>query len=213
MSRTLARHGDAVTGRAVEEYIWRAPPGIGISVSSNQAVLRSAAGHFLESGQTGDRETVFAMALRAERERANGRAIGAQDVAAVVYGGVLEIYTAVSGAVEAYTVGTNADWLAERLLLAFEPAGGRYDVPTLLDDLFGHPPYIGRYVETISPLGRGMAIALRGFDPDGWRGAYGGLLRCSMVSHVARTSVRASGGSPKVSSTAIVCPTAQLCKG
>jgi len=163
MNRTQALHYNTPTGRAVEQYIRQAPPGIGISVSSNQAVLRAAAVHFLESGQTDARETVFAMALRAERERANGRAIGAQDVAAVIYGGALEIHTAISGAVEVHPIVSDPEWLAEHLLLAFEPSGRRHDVPTLLDDLFGHP-YAGRYVDAISALGRGMAAAVRGSD-------------------------------------------------
>src|SRR5205823_3097443 len=90
--------------------------------------------------------------------RAHGRAVGAQDVAAVVYGGALKILTEVSGAVSVRPIACDADWLADHVLLTYDPYGRRHDVPSLLEDLFGHTS-AGRYVDVISRLGRRVASA------------------------------------------------------
>lgn len=135
--------------------------GLGFGTSSMAAVLDAAV-------PWGGRvnvplQTVAHNALRAER--GEGRCVAAQDVWTVTFGGVGIVTTAANGTVGGYAVRgfdpglAGSAWLAEHLLIAWNPAGQRHEAPDLLERLFEHPARAW-FVDFFSDLAEHAAHAL-----------------------------------------------------
>ena len=151
---------DPTTGLGTFTFTYRAPTlhGMGLSSSSNFAVLYEAAQQYLRGGGLPAPEAVARAALRFERRNEGARAVAADDVYPITYGGVLKVHTEPDamhdgvpqpGAVRVEPVPHNAGWIARHTLVAFDPRGERHYVPDLLARLFEHPDAAG-YVTRFS---------------------------------------------------------------
>ncbi len=144
--------------------------GIGISLSSNFAVLYEASQQFLMHGAPLDRDRVARAALTFERRLGDGAALAADDVYPITHGGVVHVSTKPlakgaslsSGHVVSKPIPYNPHWLAEHVILAFDPAAPPHHVPGLLERLFSDPKAKGPggYVQQINKLAKPVAQAI-----------------------------------------------------
>jgi hypothetical protein len=134
--------------------------GVGISASSNFAVLYEASQLYLYNGPPLSSREVARAALRFERHMAHSNAIAADDVYPIVYGGLVRVVTrpntkvddeVVDGDVLVEPVSHEPRWIADHVVVAFDPAGERHRAPLLLGRLFEHPDAV-RFVERLSAL-------------------------------------------------------------
>lgn len=134
--------------------------GMGISASSNFVVLYEASQKSLRGGLPFCREELAQAAHAAERRLALGLAVAADDVYPITFGGVVKVHTKPDtkpasgninqGNVRVERVTHDPRWIADHVLVAFDPTGTRHDVPTLLSDLVNHPDrtsFVERFTE------------------------------------------------------------------
>jgi len=149
-------------------YRTRGVHGMGISASSNFAVLYSASQEYLKHGPPFCREEIAATALQFERRQAQGLALAADDVFPIAFGGVLKVGTApntlvdnqeIAGKVTVEQIPHDPRWLADHVVVAFNKVGTRHDVPRLLDKLIRHPN-APRYIEQFSELAESASTAI-----------------------------------------------------
>jgi hypothetical protein len=141
---------DPTTGLGTFSFTYRAPTlhGMGLSSSSNFAVLYEASQQYLRGGALPDPEAVARAALRFERRAEGARAVAADDVYPITYGGVLRVTTEPDtvpdgapqpGPVRVEPVPHRPEWIARHVVVGFDPRGERHYVPELLARLFRHP--------------------------------------------------------------------------
>jgi hypothetical protein len=146
--------------------------GIGISASSNFAVLYEAMRQFLKGGPPLCQENIAAAALQFERRLALGLAVAADDVYAITYGGVMKIFTdpmdagvksngnEATARVKVEPIPHDPRWLSERVVVAFNPLGARHVIPDLLDRLFKDRRKARKYIRKFSALAEIAATAI-----------------------------------------------------
>lgn len=148
--------------------------GQGLSSSSNYAVLFEAMQSYFRNGLPIDREAVARAALRFERRNRQSGAVAANDVYPIAHGGVVEVQTEPNrsgglseqdGRVSVRRIACDRNWVADHVLLAFNPVGQRHNVPGLLARLFGHAR-AAEIVGTISGLASDACGALERCDFD-----------------------------------------------
>lgn len=153
--------------------------GLGISTSSNFAVLYEASQQFLKRRAPLCLADVAAAALRFERRLASGLAIAADDVYPITFGGIVEVQTTPrsrngdsveEGQVTVQPVSCDPQWIARHVVVAMNPRGERHDVPDLLKRLFLHPE-AGRFVDTFSKLAELASRAITNADVQKLAGA------------------------------------------
>jgi hypothetical protein len=143
--------------------------GFGISSSSNFAVLYEGMQYFFRNGLPIDKTVVAQAALRFERRDRHAGAVAANDVYPIAWGGVVKVLTEPNGQAEeegevrVQAVECDPDWIADHVLVAFNPRGKRHDAPDLLARLFGDPQ-AGRFVGDISALADEACSALQRSD-------------------------------------------------
>ena len=146
--------------------------GVGISASSNFAVLYEACQLFLRHGPPISNEVVAKAALRFERHMAHANAIADDDVYPITYGGLVRITTKpntlvdgaeIDGEVVVEPVSYDSRWLAEHVVVAFDPLGERHEIPHLHAKLFRHPAGVS-FVEQLSDLADIACTAIAGKD-------------------------------------------------
>jgi hypothetical protein len=149
--------------------------GMGISSSSNFAVLYEAAQSYLRHGPPLSPRSIAEAALRFERRWALGAAVAADDVFPITYGGLVKVYTEpnrledhtfIEGKVRTEQVSHDPGWVAEHVVVAFDPHGERHDVPNLLRGLCDHPR-AKSYIPLLSGLADQAAQAIGGEEIDG----------------------------------------------
>ena len=143
--------------------------GMGISASSNFAVLYEASQQYLRNGPPLCLEEVAAAALRFERQLARGQldrdlAVAADDVYPITHGGVLKVLTAPS--IQDSNMGVSVEpirhdtrWLADRIVVAFNPQGKRHVIPDLLDRLL-NLPNAGEHIKKFTDLAHVASSAI-----------------------------------------------------
>ncbi|MBC7924458.1 MAG: hypothetical protein H7039_02270 [Bryobacteraceae bacterium] len=124
--------------------------GMGISASSNFAVLYEASQLYLRNGAPVPREEVAKAALLFERRWASKLAVAADDVYPITYGGMLKVITEVDPPiVRTEQVPFDPCWIADHVVVAFDPYGKRHEAEKFLERLVGHRDAKG-YVEEFS---------------------------------------------------------------
>lgn len=114
--------------------------GMGISASSNFAVLYEASQLYLRSGAPVPREEVAKAALLFERRWASKLAVAADDVYPITYGGMLKVITEVAPPiVKTEQVPFDPCWIADHVVVAFDPHGKRHEAEKFLERLVNHP--------------------------------------------------------------------------
>ncbi len=137
--------------------------GMGISASSNFAVLYEASQLYLRHGAPVPRAEVAKTALRFERRWASKLAVAADDVYPITYGGLLKVTTETDPpAVTTQQVPFDPRWIADHVVVAFDPHGKRHEAERFLERVVGHP-HAARYVQQFS----GYADAACGAITDG----------------------------------------------
>jgi hypothetical protein len=106
--------------------------------------------------------------LRFERRWAQGAAVAADDVYPITYGGLVKVLTRPNcragdsiedGEVLVEHVSHDPAWIAEHVVVAFDPHGERHDVPNLLADLCADPK-AKTFVAELSNLAQAAADAI-----------------------------------------------------
>lgn len=136
------------TYRSVEVH------GIGISASSNFAVLYEATQFYLKHGLPLDRRRIAESALAFERRLAAGAALAANDVFPITFGGAVIVRTNCLNSpepVQLSPINCSGRFFSDHMVVAFDPQSDRHDVPGLLKSLFAHPRAV-RFVSDISAL-------------------------------------------------------------
>jgi hypothetical protein len=153
--------------------------GIGISSSSSFAVLYEASQLYLKQGPPLPPEDVAKAALRFERRLALGSAVAADDVFPITFGGVLKVHTEPNtvndgvmsdGEVSVEAIPHDPRWIADHVVVAFDPLGERHDVPNLLGRLFEHKD-AAKFVDRFSELADVASKAIESRDCDALAGA------------------------------------------
>ena len=152
---------------------------MGISASSNFAVLYAASQQYLKYGPPLSPNQVAIAALQFERSQAQGLAIAADDVYPIAQGEVLKICTTpnvnvdgkdIPGEVTVERISHDPRWIAEHVVVAFNKAGTRHDVPDLLRKLIHHPT-AATYIEQFSQLAEQACGAISESDIHNLAGA------------------------------------------
>lgn len=142
--------------------------GMGLSASSSFSVCYAGAQYYLKYGAPLCSESIAAEALRMERSQADGLALAADDVYPIVAGGVVRVRTApdvydsgqlIRGDVHADPVAHDPRFLAEHVVVAFDRAGVRHDIPQLLRRLVTHRS-ASRYIDQFSSLAEAACSAI-----------------------------------------------------
>jgi galactokinase/mevalonate kinase-like predicted kinase len=139
------------------------PHSLGTASSSSAFLAFSGAELWLEHGRSPDLDAVVARALLYERARANGRFVGAQDVAIEAHGGVGLVHTSASGSIRTERIPCDVTQISRQLLFAHDPVGQRHHAPELLEHLFGHRQ-AREFVRALSDQATQAGEALRGGD-------------------------------------------------
>jgi hypothetical protein len=114
--------------------------GMGISASSNFAVLYEASQLYLRHGAPVPRDEVAKAALLFERRWASKLAVAADDVYPITYGGMLKVITEVDPRiVKTEQIPFNPRWIADHVVVAFDPRGKRHEAERFLERLVEHP--------------------------------------------------------------------------
>lgn len=147
--------------------------GMGISSSSNFAVLYEASQLYLQNGPPLAPEEVARAALRFERRWEANMAVAADDVYPITYGGVRKVITGpntrknggiVDGQVTTEAVDHDPRWIAEHVVVAFDPRGTRHKVQIVLADLFEDKAAAVRYVKQFSGYADKACAAIKNRD-------------------------------------------------
>jgi hypothetical protein len=113
--------------------------GMGISASSNFAVLYEASQLYLRNGAPVPREEVAQAALRFERRWASKLAVAADDIYPITYGGMVKVVTRFKPrTVRAEQVPFDPRWIADHVVVAFDPHGKRHEAERFLERLVTH---------------------------------------------------------------------------
>jgi galactokinase/mevalonate kinase-like predicted kinase len=137
--------------------------GMGFSASSTRLVLDITRELYIETGDVPTKHDVARKALELERRLANGRAVAANDVYPIVFGGVLNTHTQLVTIVPE-PLRNAEEWLGQHLSIAFNPNGKRHCAPGLLEKLFQDQDTGQDYVRMISYFAEIAGAAIRARD-------------------------------------------------
>lgn len=137
--------------------------GFGVSASSNESVLRTLSRYCLVNGGPPAPEKLAKEALKLERRLADGRAIAANDVYPIVFGGIQMIHT-YSVRVMPEPIRGVEEWLGQHLTVAFQPNGSRHDAAKMLKKLVQNRQLACYYIRKFSQFAAMVAVALKTSD-------------------------------------------------
>jgi len=137
--------------------------GLGFSASSNETVLRVALRFYLVNGRIPTPEELAKEALKFERRMANGRAVAANEVYPIVFGGIQLLHSYLVRVMPEPVLGAE-EWLGQYLCMAFNPNGGRQIAKAVPEKLFQNQKAGRCYVREISRFAEASGSALKRHD-------------------------------------------------